>query len=194
MGIVPDIRQLLNASQLEYFKHTPDVTYICDSDLRLLACNPAWTRFALANGGREIPDRWGPGSSLTDAMSGWPRAYYRKQYIQALATGEVFRQEYECSSPGEERHFLQVAYPLERGRGLLITNSLVREESPKSAGDAGGQYVDHRGLIVQCSHCGRVAWPEVEGSWGWAPTLAGRTDSRISHSFCPWCLEHYHPA
>lgn len=193
MGSVMPAGQLLNASQQEHFNRTPDVAYICDSDLRLLACNPAWELFALANRGTEILFQWVPGTSIADAMSGPAREYYCKRYRQALDTGEVFKEEYECSSPQRYRRFLQVAYPLGQGRALLITNSLVEEYSVEGTDAGAERYLDDRGVIVQCSHCKRVASPEEEGAWGWVPSLAGGSDPRVSHTFCPWCLEHYHP-
>ena len=112
-------------------------------------------------------------------------------FTNALATGEVFDQEYECSSPDQRRLFHVRALPI-GDQGLLIEHSLVAEGkhdwSAREAVEA--VYLGARGLLLQCSHCRRVRVPETH-AWDWVREWAARPHPRTSHVICPSCVGFY---
>ena len=184
-----EARSLLSGFNLDLINDTADVIYLLDADLRLVAFNQGWVRFALANGGEDVLRDWMPGAAALQAVQGSEAGSLAANYSRVFLTGEPSSHVYECSSPDQRREYLQVVYPVAGNRALLVTNSLLY------TGDAPQLepgYLTRHGLLVQCSHCQRVARQDGSLAWDWIPGVSLITES-ISHTFCPYCLDHHYP-
>ncbi len=198
--LVPRFAKLLGGYDIVGLRAHAGVIYGLWPDFRLAYLNPAWFQFALANGGEpRISRDWRLGASILDAMTSPVREFYAAKYRNALRTYGVWSHEYECSSDTIYRWLHQMAYPLGRGEGLLIVNS-VRIERPhdpherpaRRAADA--VYRDHNGLTHQCAHCRRVKnLLEVE-RWDWVPEWVKTAPRAATHTLCPLCFAHYYPS
>lgn len=154
--------------------------------------NQAWTKFARANDGKAVLERFSVGASYVDAIGAPLRDFYEAAFRTAVHSGKVFEHEYDCSSPELARVFHLRALPT-RDRGLLIEHSLLVEQPlpPQEATPfQRTAYVGDNGLILQCANCRRVK--RGDGSaWDWLPTFARRRDLDVSHGICPTCVAYY---
>lgn len=175
-----------------------DVVYGLDERLRLVYRNPAWFRFASENGGEPaLAARFGTGTCVLDAIGGPLRDFYRDAYARALATGQVWAHDYECSSAETRRVYRQTVYPLRSRDGLLVVNSLTVSEPMKAARKGRrlplqSRYRDGNGLITQCSHCRRVQLRDNPNRWDWVPAWVKEMPEETSHGLCPACYGHYY--
>lgn len=195
IGDSPEAAELLGGFNLPLINDSPDVICLLSADLRLLAFNRGWVNFALENGGHNIFRDWGPGRYILEAMPQGQAAELQERYERVLATGRSESFEYECSSPEVLRAFLQVVYPLKGGRGLLVTNSqtIAAEDTVSALIDQRG-YRNPHGHFIQCAHCRRIARQDGSSAWDWLPGLPlASVAAEISHTICPYCLEHHHP-
>lgn len=154
----------------------------------ILWVNPAWDAFADANGCVRAGGRWG---SYFAGITTELRSYYQEAFRQALATGNVFEQEYECSSPGILRRFHLRAMPFE-GRVLLAEHVPVLEVArDETASPASEEFHSPTGTIAQCSNCRRTYHPP-SGAFQWVPAWVQRPHPRTSHVICPPCARYYY--
>ena len=195
----PDFRPLLRNYDLDALDAQSCVTYGLRPDFRLSYLNSSWFRFAAQNGGEpEISDHWGLGTSIFRNMPTLIRDFYNLHYNKCLHTDGVWSHLYECSSDSVFRTFYQTAYSLDRGNGLLVTNSIVIErphdplQRPVCAADDAA-YRDKHGFLHQCSHCRRVQNLSEPMRWDWVPEWVRRIPENTSHTFCPSCYGHYYP-
>ena len=167
--------------------------YVLSSDLRILHTSKGWRTFALQNGGAEVLRRWPTGARIDAA---WPpvlRGFYRDALASALAKGERWDHEYECSSPTEYRKFRMCVYPIEGAR-LAVVNSLVvaaTHACDEPAPDPDEVY-DVDGFVTMCSHCRRTSNPRTL-RWDWVPAYVETLPANASHGLCPTCFEFYYP-
>jgi PAS domain-containing protein len=161
---------------------------VIDAEANIMWVNPAWERFARENGAGETRPRL---SSYLDGITPPLRDFYRAVFAAALATGAVFEQEYECSSPDRRRIFHFRALPID-DRGLILEHSLVAENEPEG-GDGEhivSRYLDEGNTLLQCSHCRRVRRPDTQ-AWDWVRAWAARPHPATSHGLCPLCVGFY---
>jgi PAS domain-containing protein len=161
---------------------------VLDADGHILWVNPAWVRFAQENGAEA---RTPEGGSYFDAISPPLRDFYREAFSKALATGGVFDQEYECSTPDKRRIFRLRALPVE-ARALLVEHSLVAEydHGEPSHEAIAERYVREDGTLLQCSHCRRVRAASTH-SWEWVRQWVAAPHPETSHGICPSCVGFY---
>lgn len=183
---MPTLDQLLAS-----LSETDDVAYVLGPDRTILASNAGWSRFARDNGADGSLGRWERGdATFDDAVPEPLRAFYRDAFARALATGERWEHEYECSSDVTWRRYRMVVYPVD-GR-LVVVNSLVAEaphQRPECASNE-AVYVS-RGLIVMCSHCRRVRNPTGALRWDWVPAYVRSPPHNVSHGLCEPCEAFY---
>ena len=162
---------------------------VIDPAARLLWVNPAWHRFARENGGEESV--FAGSESYLDGIAPPLKDFYRSVFANALATGEVFEQDYECSSPEKRRLFRLRVLPIE-GKGLLLEHALNAEGAHEGASenDVEARYVSAAGIILQCSNCRRVRRHDSH-AWEWAPGFVARPRANTSHGLCPSCVGFY---
>jgi hypothetical protein len=171
-------------------------------DLRLAYFNPWWYRFASENSGEPAISRdWGLGRALQDALPSVLRPFYEALYGEALRQDRqdfrLLRHEYECSSADLFRRFMMTLYPLGKGEGLLVVNSLV-VEGPHDPGERKSHppdlasYVADDGYVRQCANCRRVKSIREPNRWDWVPAWVEKPPLHTSHTFCDVCFAHYY--
>lgn len=158
----------------------------------ILWVNPAWERFALANGGADVPARFGPGTSYFAGIAPPLRGFYESALEMALATGELFDREYECSSADKYRLFHMRALPID-GTGLLLEHSLMveRPHDGEASHPGGQEYVRSNGTVLQCSNCRRTFHPATT-TWHWIPSWVREPPPMTSHGLCRICFHSYY--
>ena len=173
--------------------------YGVTADFRLGYLNETWFRFAAANGGEpRISNEWRLGRSVLDCIPDVLRPFYDEGYRYCLASGRAWQHEYECSSATNYRRFHQRVIALDDGVGLLMFNSLVVErahdpvERPPRP-PAVATYTNRDGLIIQCSTCRRVKFPDEADRWDWVPEWVRDFPRHTSHGLCTPCFRHQYP-
>ncbi|MGA7123905.1 MAG: hypothetical protein WBY94_27630 [Polyangiaceae bacterium] len=162
-----------------------------DRACRIRWVNPAWHRFAVANGAPDVQQRYGNGSFYLQGVTPPLRSFFETGFAVALARREIFEQIYECSSPQIFRQFFLRALPL-GSEGLLLEHSRVVEHPhcgvPSDLPPA--SYARTDGTILQCSNCRRVR--RAEGaSWDWVPAWTKAPPPYTSHGLCAACSAFY---
>jgi hypothetical protein len=192
-----DFPSLLAEFRLEVLERDPNPIYGLSAGLALNYLNPGWFVFARENDGEPaISERYGVGARIGDAMAGDARDFYLEAFQGVLQTGNVWHHDYECSTPNVFRIYHQSVYPLLEQRGLLVVNSLVKEQ-PHDAGTRVPRlpreelYVSDTGFISQCSNCRRVQRVSQPDVWDWVPAWVEQMPSHTSYTFCPVCFEYY---
>jgi hypothetical protein len=162
-----------------------------DRALTIQWVNPAWDRFARANGGVHVPQRYGRGRSYLDGITAPLRAFYEAAFVNALTQNEVFAQTYECSSPTVFRVFRVRALPCD-GEGLLLEHSTVvdRPHDGDPASLPLSDYTRPDGTVLQCSNCRRVQRAKSDG-WDWVPAWVSVSPPETSHGLCGPCSAFY---
>jgi len=164
-----------------------------NSELRIVYCNPAWDRFALANnGGLAVSDRV-LGSIIMDFIPSELIEFYRAAF--ASARDAVVEFDYECSSPDSYRIFRMQILPIEQPKGYTVINAMtVGEgmEAKRSAFVLGPEYVGEAGIITVCSHCRRSRRVDCSGQWDWVPANLKPVLRNVSHGLCPICHAYFY--
>ncbi len=194
--------ELRSAFDWEALEAHPSSVFGLDRDGRLAYLNPAYLRFARANGGGAAIERaWGLGACYFDAVPSVVRPFYVELLSRALPPSESktpLAHPYQCSSPDTYREFVMHVYRLPGDAGHLITNTLrierpVELTGPANEGRDVASYLSAQGFLRQCCHCRRVAHPTASGRWDWVSALVERNHPRASHTICEICLSYYYP-
>jgi hypothetical protein len=175
---------------------SPAVSYILDSrQLRLMYCNPAWDRFAKANGAPQLTSGSVIGSDLFDAIPSVLRSAYSKAFQQVLSTGQVWEQSYECSSPTLFRKFRMRIHLLKPQNWFLVTNALIFERPHTRTTELDSNaYVDANGLITTCAHCRCSRRVDSSNQWDFVSEhLRVKSSVKVSHVLCPVCRVYFYP-
>ncbi|SNB46229.1 hypothetical protein [Geobacter sp. DSM 9736] len=186
---------ILDIFNLETLEKDPHSIYGLGEDMTLHYLNPGWFRFAEENGGEPaISERFKIGTSILDAISGPLKDFYHQAFRIPLQTGEVWNHDYECSSSETLRVFHLSAYPLHNRKGLVVVNSLIREQphDRKAFNPMYELYTQKSGMISQCSNCRRVQRPSEPEVWDWVPAWVQRMPANVSHDLCLICYEYYY--
>ena len=189
----PKFLPLLEGFQLPGLQNDPGTIYGLWPDLRLAYMNPAWSRFAAENGGEPaISENWGLGADITRAIAEPLRPIFQDCYEQCLREDRPWVHIYECSSPAVYRAFQMKVFPLRRGEGILVINSLkvVAAMHRRSEPPLEERFRAANGLILQCAHCRRVQ--RVDGQWDWVADWVGWPAPRTSHGICDACVAYYY--
>jgi hypothetical protein len=171
--------------------------YALSADLRFIYFNQAWFDFAKLNGGAHAIDRYGLGSSFTEALPPVVRSFYLDAFAQVQSTGVAWHHDYECSAADVFRLYHQTAYALPDRQGLLVVNSLRAEHRPISDLRASSDpnecnyRSDATGLITQCVNCRRVQRSDAPSQWDWVPAWVRDMPSNITSGLCAICHGYY---
>ncbi len=178
-------------------EQAPAVSYILDSDLRFVYCNPAWDKFAVENGGPQLAGGRVIGAELFSCVPPVLRVFYSGIFAQVRRSALVWRHVYECSSPERYRTFRMLIHVL-ASHWLLVTNSLVveRAHSHPVEADPGHPeiYANEHGLISMCAHCRCSQRRDKPEQWDFVPAHFKLRPSTISHALCPVCRVYFYPA
>lgn len=184
-------RFLRNAfDEADLHRHNGSIS-IVDRHDNIVWVNEGWRSFAADNGVSDgLLERW---RSYVGVIAEPLRSHYAAAFASALATGTVYEQDYECSSPEQRRVFHLRALPFE-GEGLVLEHTLLTEaawsEEPHDALES--RYLGPGGTIEQCSNCRRVRDPLGPGeTFHWVPAWIGAPHPRTSHVICTLCAGFY---
>jgi hypothetical protein len=170
-----------------------DVAYQLNSDLRIVYCNPAWDRFALANNGASALSDRVLGSTIMDFVPPELLDFYRAAFASAQDTVVEF--DYECSSPDLYRTFEMQILPIEEPSGYAVINALRVEDRMERIRPAlvlGPEYVSDAGIITVCSHCRRTRRVDCSDQWDWVPDNLKPVQRNVSHGLCPICYAYFY--
>ena len=195
MWMDPAIAPQLRAFGLDSLESTADVVLATWADGRVAYVNAAWDHFATLNGAPSLAGDGPMGRNVFDVIAPELQAYYRSGWESVLATREVWRHRYECSSPSQFREYLMLSYPLLGPEpALLHVHSLVvaGPHDHPSMEPVEARYRNLDGIIVQCANCRRVRFVGEADRWDWVPEWVETIPDLPSHGVCGVCLEHYY--
>ncbi len=203
MRSTPDFLACIPQEDIDLFERESSAVYGLSAGLQLTYLNPGWFRFADANDGQTVIERFPLGASVARVVPEPLVAFYRKGLEQAQLQRGPWEHRYECSSPDVRRVFRMRVMALRRGGFLVINGLEISEGHP--AGDAPFErqdytdykdYKDRNGFIVMCSHCRRTrrlpAAPSTAERWDFVPSLLERPNPDISHGLCGPCLAYHY--
>jgi len=179
---------------MQVLQRSAAVSYILDSEFRIMYCNPAWNRFARSNGAPQLTSEAVVGSDLFDVIPEDLRGLYSDSFRKVLFTGEVWESSYQCSSPTVFRLFRMRIHLLKPQDWFVVTNSLVVERSHARAATADpNAYVDANGLVTNCAHCRCSRRVDSPDQWDFVPEYI-RLESavKVSHGLCPVCRAYFY--
>ena len=157
---------------------------------KILWVNEGWRRFALANGGDLELERF---PTYLDGIAGPLRDHFQQVLASAMASGDVFQQDYQCSTPDTLRDFRMRVLPFPPS-GLLVEHTPIAT-LPPPVGEPPIEvvFLDEHQQIRQCSNCRRVRRPTSDGTevWAWVRTWVARSHPRTSHGLCTPCMGYY---
>jgi hypothetical protein len=185
-----DFPSQLQGMDFETLENNSHPIFGLTTDLSLSYLNPAWFKFAAENRGEpDISERFGIGTAIGSVIAAPLQDFYLGNLRSRLQTGKTWSHDYECSSPTTYRLYHQTVYPLHNHRGLVVVNSLVKEQThdansrpPLPPSEAG--YRQQSGLIIQCCHCRRTERASEPGVWDWIPAWVERMPPAVSHGLC----------
>lgn len=170
-----------------------DVAFALDPDLRLLYRNPAWDKFALANGAPELTNSAVIGTNLQQVIPKELLPFYTAAFEKVRTNLAAWECLYECSSPQVFRKFRMQIHLLAPS-GFLVRNSLLIERPHQLSAPTGhDEYVNADSLIKVCMHCRCSQTATLPHRWNFVPAFLERQLTNISHSLCPFCLEYFYP-
>jgi hypothetical protein len=162
-------------------------------DLRLGYTNRAWARFAEANGGSDILERWPIGSSIAPAISG-PLADWFRELVTGARSLRPAGLVYQCSSSLVAREFRLIVHPLS-GAGLLLVHALIHQAPislPAGAEPEEAAYRNAGGFLIQCSNCRCFSAADGGNRWNWIAAWVDNIPPQTSHGLCPVCAGIYY--
>jgi hypothetical protein len=181
---------------MQALQRSAAVSYILDSQFRIMYCNPAWNRFARSNGAPQLTSDAVVGCDLFDAIPEALRTLYSDAFRNVLSTGRVWEKSYECSSPTLFRMFRMRIHLLKPQNWFVVTNALTVERSHARMGAADpNMYVDANGLVTNCAHCRCSRRVDSPDQWDFVPDyLQPRLESavKVSHGLCPVCRSYFY--
>lgn len=183
------LSRIMNALQ-----QSPVVSYILDSELRILYCNPAWNHFATSNGAPQLTSDAVIGFDLFDAIPEDLRGLYSDAFRKVLSTGRVWEESYQCSSPAVFRIFRMRIHLLKPQNWFIVTNPLLVERPhTKTAPADAHTYVNADGFVTTCAHCRCARRLDDPGQWDFVPEyLRPESSVKVSHGLCPVCRAYFY--
>ena len=140
-GSNPDTTSLVHGHLsriMQALHRTSAVAYMLNSEFRIMYFNPAWKRFAEANGAPQLTSQSVIGSDLFDVIPEVLRSFYSDAFREVMATGRVWEKSYECSSPTLFRMFRMRIHLVKPPDWFVVTNLLAAERSAHES-DAEGR-------------------------------------------------------
>lgn len=184
-------------SRITYaLQRSPTVSYILDSQFRIMYCNPAWNNFAQSNDAPQLTRDVVVGLNLFDSIPEVLRSAYADAFQQVLRTGKVWEQAYQCSSPSVFREFRMRIHPLKPQNWFVVTNPLSFERPhTKEARADTDTYVNANGFVTMCAHCRCAKRLDNPEQWDFVPEylqLGLLSARKVSHGLCPICRAYFY--
>ncbi|HUO59455.1 MAG TPA: PAS domain-containing protein [Candidatus Acidoferrales bacterium] len=175
-------------------ERSQDVIFLADAEMRITYCNPAWDRFALANGGESCVAEKALGTNLMSVVPEVLKGFYLGLFQSCRDQHKPFDLDYECSSAEFFRLLHMNVLPLNEQGDLALINS-IRVERPhgedRAPVDPRDIYLSKEGIISMCSHCRRSRRQDALGNWDWVPSFLQTGNWNISHGVCPVCFSYF---
>lgn len=187
---VPEFHELVDT-----LKATAAVTYVLDSSLQFVYCNPAWDKFAGENDGPELLGDAVIGSQLFHVIPDVLRPFYSHVFDEVRRSALVWQFVYECSSPQRHRKF-RMGVHLLNSNWLMVSNTLLVEKAHSRENPAHDSvYRNNDGQIIMCAHCRCSQRTDEPRRWDFVPAhLEARPLSLgVSHGLCPLCRAYFYP-
>ena len=165
---------------------SPHVSFAVTESLDICYCNPAWDRFASENEGLPIVLSQGVlHKSFLEFVPEQLQAHYAGLFQRARTTGRMQSQDYECSSAHQFRIYRMQIYPLQKGMGFLVINSLrvEREHTREAHEPDDARYRDKNGLISMCANCRRSRRIDDPETWDWVTGLRSHRARDVTQTF-----------
>jgi hypothetical protein len=186
---------LPSTAPLTVLDQSPDVSYVVSENLDITYCNPAWDGFAREQGGCVAAMSANVvGRSLLEFLPRELKDFYVELFADARALGQPVSHDYECSSAYVFRLYHMQIYPLQRGAGFVVQNSLrvERRHDRVAREPSNALYADDQGWIHACANCRRTQRSASPAIWDWVPAYLANRDLKITHGVCPMCMEFYY--
>jgi len=193
---------------MEVLDREPAVVYALDRAGTVVYVNPAWDRFARANGGpRAVLSEHVVGTRWLDHIGGEEtRARFEEIFRRVLerdgtrgARGVSLWS--ECSSPGLYRKLVTRFEPVFAASGeaegvlslsTIIAEAPIAERHVVSLPDD-ARFQGTTGRITQCAWCRRVHLAGTEPRlWLFVPAYVESPPSLLDHGICELCRELYY--
>jgi DNA-binding NarL/FixJ family response regulator len=176
-------------------ERSKDIIFMVDSQLTITYCNPAWDKFAIANGGEEVVGALVLGTDLMRVIPESLHDFYSDVFERCQLRQSTFDFDYECSSAEQYRLDHMTILPLRRSGELAIVNS-VRVERIHGAQcpalSSEDVYFNVHGMLTVCSHCRRTRRQDIPDVWDWVPAFLQTRKWKISHGMCPVCVSYFY--
>lgn len=174
--------------------------YVVDREYKIVDYNDGYRKFAIANDGDDILERWPVGSYVLSPVPEVIRNVIQRMYDDVILRKKIVEYEYECHSPTVFRLFKMRIFPFMQDFALHehtpIEISTLSGAHEISDSEIRSGYIDSKNIIHQCCHCRRTQSSTNENKWVWVVPLIMRDNAfsrNISHTICPVCLHHYYP-
>jgi len=171
----------------------PAISYVLDSELRFIYCNPAWDRFALENGAPELAEGSAIGTELFTVVPEVLTQFYSRIFEEVRRNKLVWSHVYECSSPEQFRSFRMLIHLL-ASQCLLVTNTLVVERPHEVIVEGNADVYVARGIVCMCAHCRCSQRRDKPEQWDFVPEHFKIRPPGVSHGLCPVCRAYFYPS
>lgn len=170
------------------------ITYTLDAQDIIVAVGEAWDAFARANDGEALLAERVKGRPLFDFVQGSEVVQlYHALFRKARASQRPLSFTFRCDAPSCQRRMSFDVNPLPDG-GLQVRTELLDEAARRPVRLLDPHVPRDDTFAVLCAICSDVK--SEDGQWrrleeeserrGW---LEAETVPRLSHSYCPRCLE-----
>lgn len=183
-----------HAELLAALERETQSAYLLSLGLSIIAVNDGWRRFARANGAPALA-QGAEGQPLLEVVAEPLRSFYERSFARVRQEGKPWYHEYECSSPSVYRRLAMRVDLTAPGDAFVVVHSslvevpMAREAAPEARLD---DYVNSRGVVIQCANCRRVRRRAPEELWDWLPWLVTTRPSNLSHGLCRTCATLYY--
>jgi hypothetical protein len=165
------------------------VLCVDDNDV-LTYCNPAFDKFAAANGAPELNAARVVGTPLQTYLPPFLDGFFREALKRARTTLELWRFEYNCSSAEVFRKFQLTIFPQPDRKEIVFAHSLLVEHPHRWVAFEAteSKYRCPHGLLHMCCNCRRTRVQETS-RWDWVPGFVSHRPRQVSHGICPFCRD-----
>ena len=181
---------------LQALESSRTVSYVLDSQYRLIHCNPAWDDFAKSNDAPQLSPEAIIGVDVFRFIPNVLHNYYQDAFRRARSE-DVWEGSYECSNPKFFRKYRMRIHWLRPRDLYVVTNPLIFQRSHRNPTKADAtKYLQPNGLVTMCAHCRCSKRIDVPEQWDFVPDylqLKGGASLMVSHGFCPVCHAYFYP-
>jgi hypothetical protein len=171
------------------FEALHDNVCVLDPEDRIIYCNSAWDRFALANDGEQATFDHVKGISVLSVCAHDLQGFYRQMLNQCRTTRLTISHGYACPTPAVSRAARMTLRP--HGEYISVQHTILSEtKHPDTPLIFDESYIKN-GLVRMCANC-RRAYNHASSSWEWLPQLLVQLPSNATHGLCKPCSVFYY--